>query len=134
MKQMVFGLTLTAILGIFIALILTVQGRNTRQNELSQSIDSAMKTAMEQAALDDAQISGNQEAFMAVFLESLLVQCSSDSDITVNVLELDLEKGLFSVEVKEAYLHPNGKEGTVSVTRTVILDQEAEDLKGEETL
>ena len=67
-------------------------------------------------------VSSNDE-FIADFMEALLVQINSDSSIKVNVLDVDYQKGLLSVEVIEKYKHPIGTEGQVSVKRTVIMEQ-----------
>ena len=61
--------------------------------------------------------------FIADFMEALLVQINSDCSIKVNVLDVDYQKGLLSVEVIEKYKHPIGTEGQVSVKRTVIMEQ-----------
>ncbi len=123
MSKTVKGFMLMAIAVGFIMIFLTTSGRASRSNEntnaLVTAIDDSLKNVMEQNAYEIS----NSNEFVADFVEALLMQYESDSEITVNILKQDMEKGLLSVEVNEKYKHPNGKEGTVSVQRTVIFDK-----------
>ena len=59
----------------------------------------------------------------ADFLETLAYAIDSDSDIRLKINAADTEKQLLSVSVKEEFKHPNGKDGTVSYDRTVIVNK-----------
>lgn len=116
-----FGITICAIISIVI--IMTLCGTNMRQNELNRAVDSALQDTVEnQFDIKSYSMSSNDE-FIADFMEALLVQINSDCSIKVNVLDVDYQKGLLSVEVIEKYKHPIGTEGQVSVKRTVIMEQ-----------
>lgn len=107
-----------------IIILLTSYGRSARitevENGLTEAMESSLKNVMEQKAYKI----NNSDEFIADFLETLLMQLQSESDVTVHILKQDMKKGLLSVEVIETYAHPNGETGTVSVCRTVILDRE----------
>ena len=116
-----FGITISAIISIVI--VMTLCGTNMRQNELNRAVDSALQDTVEnQFESKTYSVSSNDE-FIADFMEALLVQVNSDCSIKVNVLDVDYQKGLLSVEVIEKYKHPIGTEGQVSVKRTVIMEQ-----------
>ena len=116
-----FGITICAILSIVI--VMTLCGTDVRQNELNRAVDSALQETVEnQFDSKTYSVSSNDE-FIADFMEALLVQINSDCGIKVNVLDVDYQKGLLSVEVIEKYKHPIGTEGQVSVKRTVIMEQ-----------
>lgn len=116
-----FGITICAIISIVI--VMTLCGTNMRQNELNRAVDSALQETVEdQFDSKTYSVSSNDE-FIADFMEALLVQINSDCGIKVNVLDVDYQKGLLSVEVIEKYKHPIGTEGQVSVKRTVIMEQ-----------
>jgi len=116
-----FGITICSIISIVI--VMTLCGTNMRQNELNDSVDSALKNTVENQ-LDDMTYSVNSnDELVADFMEALLVQINSDSTIVINVLDVDYQKGLLLVEVIEKYKHPIGTEGQVSVKRTAIMDQ-----------
>ncbi|MCI9416892.1 MAG: hypothetical protein HFI82_05690 [Eubacterium sp.] len=130
MKKIAFG-TACGILAVFIFVVmLTLYGRSARQQEaamaLSQAIDSTLSNVMSE---NNYFIKENQD-FTADFLKALLIQTNSDSDLTVSILDADYELGILSVEITEKFLHPNGKEGSVSDVRTVIFDR-AKDVKSE---
>ena len=51
------------------------------------------------------------------------MQIESDSAVSIRILDLDNEKGIVSVEAVEKYRYPNGKTGTVSTAKTVIMEK-----------
>lgn len=122
MKQLIFGVTAGMLLVLFLGVVIAVQGRTLRQDETEQSLGSAIQNVMEQLAEKKNYAFSDREELIADFLEALLIQINSDSDIEVTILKCRREKGLLSVEVVETYHHPNGKEGKVSARRTMILD------------
>ena len=122
MKQVVFGVAAGMMVMILLGVMITVHGRTLRENEAEKSLEHAMHTAMEQLK-NGTYAFADREEFVADFLEALLVQINSDSDIDVHILHADEKKGLLSVEVAEHYRHPNGGEGAVSVRRTILLDK-----------
>lgn len=116
-----FGITICSIISIVI--IMTLCGTNMRQNELNRAIDSALIDTVENQ-FDETTYSVNSNAeFTADFMEALLVQINSDSTVVVNILEVDYQKGLLSVEVIEKYRHPIGTQGQIFAKRTVIMEQ-----------
>ena len=116
-----FGITICSIISIVI--IMTLCGTNMRQNELNRAVDSAIKDTVENQFDDTTYSVNSNDEFVADFMEALLVQINSDCSVVVNVLDVDYQKGLLSVEVIEKYIHPIGTEGNVSVKRTVIMEQ-----------
>lgn len=116
-----FGITICSIISIVI--VMTLCGTNMRQNELNRAVDSAIKDTVENQFDDTTYSVNSNDEFVADFMEALLVQINSDCSAVVNVLDVDYQKGLLSVEVIEKYIHPIGTEGEVSVKRTVIMEQ-----------
>lgn len=116
-----FGITVCGILSVVI--VMTLCGTNMRQNELNRAIDNALEATMKNQFNEATDSANNNEDFVEDFLDSLLIQINSNCSIVVNVLDVDYEKGLLSVEVIEKYKHPIGTEGEVSVKRTIIMEQ-----------
>jgi len=116
-----FGITICSIISIVI--VMTLCGTNIRQNELNRAVDSAIKDTVENQFDDTTYSVNSNDEFVADFMEALLVQINSDCSVVVNVLVVDYQMGLLSVEVIEKYIHPIGTEGNVSVKRTVIMEQ-----------
>lgn len=125
MKQAVFGMVSTLMMVFIFLLLMTAHGRNLRKEEadntLADAVDVAMSNLMEQKVYSIT----SKDEFVADLLQSLLVQLNSTSDVKVCILEADEKKGILSVEVTETYTHPNGRKGTVSAVRTVIMDRKA---------
>lgn len=126
MKQTAFGMVSTLVMVFVFLLLMTGHGRSLRQEEtknaLADAVDGAMSNLMEQKLYSVS----SKDEFVADLLQTLLVQLNSTSDVKICILEADEKKGILSVEVTETYTHPNGRKGTVSAVRTVILDKEAQ--------
>lgn len=116
-----FGLMVCSVVSIVI--VMTLCGISIRTNELNDAVDIALHSTVENQMDETTYSVESNEAFIADFLQVLLVQIQSDSAIEVNVLDVDYEKGLLSVEVISKYQHPFGTEGQVAVRRTVIMEQ-----------
>ncbi|MDD3139679.1 MAG: hypothetical protein PHX08_11995 [Lachnospiraceae bacterium] len=116
-----FGITICAIISIVI--VMTLCGTNMRQNELNRAVDIALQDTVENQFDSKTYSVSSNEEFIADFIEALLVQINSDCTVKINILDVDYQKGLLSVEVIEKYKHPIGTEGEVSVKRTVIMEQ-----------
>lgn len=126
MKQIVYGMICTFMLTCIFMIVMTIYGRNLRQTEADHTLAEAVDTAMEDVLKEKSYGVSNSNEFVADFLQLLLRQLNSTSDVTVSVLEADEEMGILSVEIVENFKHPNGKDGTVSKVRTVILDKPQE--------
>ncbi|MEA5008187.1 hypothetical protein [Clostridium tyrobutyricum] len=116
-----FGITICSITAIVI--VMTLWGINIRQNELNNAVNGALKETIENQFDSKTYSINSNDELVADFMEALLVQINSDSTVVVNVLDVDYQKGLLSVEVIEKYKHPIGTEGQVSVKRTAIMEQ-----------
>lgn len=126
MKQAIFGMVAMLVVLFFSLICLTIHGRNLRQKEVENSLVEALDGAMTNLMKQEIYSIDSTDTFVADLLQTLLGQINSTSDIEVNILAADREKGILSVEITETYMHPNGKSGSVSALRTVILDKTAE--------
>lgn len=121
MKNMLIAF-FAAIIGVLIILTgFTVLGRSTRQVELDNALKSSMEEAINSLMYEEGGPQ-TEEAWKAAFLQSMAVQINSASDLTVNFLEVDMEKGLLSVEAVLTWNHPIGTKGRVSSVRTAFLE------------
>lgn len=116
-----FGITLCSIL--FIVIIMTLSGTILRQNELNRAVDIAIEDTVENQFDSRSYSANSEQEFIADFMEALMVQINSKCTLKINILNVDYEKGLLSVEVVELYQHPIGTNGEVSVKRSVIMEQ-----------
>lgn len=121
------GLVLIIILTIFTGL--TIYSNNSRQNEVEEALTVAVEQALANLKIDKQYSVTNTDEFVADFVQRLVLGIDSDSNISVNILAVDIEKGLLDVEIVETYRQPNGSDGTASYRKTVILDEVYEDTK-----
>lgn len=126
MKNLIIGAASFVIALLLIMTVYTFQGREARNEEIHDGLSNALSAAGEQMKEQGAYES--DEAFETAFIQSLMQQLDSSSNVEVTVLKADSEKGIISAEVTETYEHPNGKEGKTSCKRTLILDREDESL------
>lgn len=127
MKKIAFGIACGLFALFTLAVMLTLYGREARQEETNAALSQAARVALSGAMSRASNEVKNEDEFTADFLKAFLVQANSDSDIRVSVLDADIRLGLLSVEITENFKHPNGKTGSVSNVRTVIFDREEEE-------
>ena len=122
MKNIVLVIT-TAMLGVITLLIvLTIYGRMNRSMELKSSLPSVMEETVESLIQNQDETMESDEEVLKRFTNELLLCLETQSDVMIDILQFDREKGILSVRVTEIFGHPNGKKGTVSCERTVISD------------
>ena len=130
MKNIIIGAASFVIALLLIMTVYTLQGRESRSEEIHDGITNAMTAAGEQMKENGSY--GSDEEFSAAFIENLMQQMDAASNVEVSILKADSEKGILSAEVTQTYQHPNGKEGKVSCMRTLVLDREDETLRQEQ--
>ena len=123
MKNAIIACVLILLFIISALIMLTVYNQNTRQNELEDSLSAAVEQTLENLKIKKNYSIDNTDEFIADFLENLLVSIESDSDIKVEILSVDIEKGLLDVCVTETYRQPNGSMKDIRCRKTVILEE-----------
>ena len=129
MKKIAYGFILFSIFFLVIAISLSLYGRNVRTSEMSDSLAAAVEQSLDNVMSKCDYDIGNKEQFVADFTESLMLQIDSKSQITVNIIKADTEKGLLSLEIIEKFTYPNGNIGSISYNKTAIFDTKS-NLKG----
>ena len=95
--------------------------------ELKSNLPSAAEETAENLLTKKYNVTDKNQ-LEADFLETLADTLDSDSDIRLKINAADTEKQLLSVSVNEEFKHPNGKDGTVSYDRTVIVNKLKEEV------
>lgn len=119
-KVLITALSILIVL-IFMVTYYTLHGRDIRQTELNNAMTSSMENAMEMLLAKEG-VPETEEVWITMFLQSLAIQIDSASELTVRILEADMQKGILSVEAVLLFSHPLGNRGSVSCYRTVILE------------
>ena len=122
MKNIVTIISCTLIGAITLAIVMSVSGRMNRSMEVKSNLPSAVEETVENLSLKKYSIADIEE-YLADFTATLSDFIDTDSELTVSVAGADIERGILSVKVTETFVHPNGRTGTVSCERTVLLEQ-----------
>ena len=122
MKKVLVAMISAVIIIIIIMTGFTIHGRGLRKTELSNALESSMQRAMNLLLIEEGGPKTEDE-WKSMFLQSLVLQIESTSDLKVTFLEVDMEKGILSVEATLTWKHPIGTNGSVSETRTVIIEE-----------
>ena len=130
MKNIVLVIT-SAIIGVLtLAIVMTVGGREVRSMDINSNLPAAVEQTVANLAERKYTIADRNE-YLADFMEDLAAGLDTDSDIKVEITNVDLERKMMGVKVTETFDHPNGRQGSVTCERIVILDP-AESVKDPE--
>ena len=120
MKNIILGL-----IGIFISLYTLLIGLNilfvqTQKNELEKQVSRIVKNTLEN------EYQKGEDSFVEQMLEQELVEVLSTerSRLEIEVQGIDLEKGFLSVKVTKHVEMLNGREKTIMVEKTAIMERD----------
>ena len=129
-----------AVIGFFLVIILifsgvaiqTAEDKTTRKNELDNSLGAAMEQSMKILTVNPVyhiEKEDGSDELAADFIQGFLLKTTSNSDYTIEILDIDVEKGLLDVRAEETYKQVIGH-GKISCRKTVILEDlvEKEDI------
>lgn len=123
MKHVGMALILFMSIVLTMASVMAVNNRSFRDNEMQNALDVAIENTLDNLRTDRVYEIEDWNVFVTDFLEDLLYQIGSDSEVSVAVKEADIENGLLSIEVTMHFTYGNGNDGHVSAERTVMLEQ-----------
>lgn len=127
MKGVVTAAVITIALVLTVVIILTINNYQTRKNEVQEALAVSLDQAMESLKLSETSYTPeNYQDFISDLLQQIILQINSDSDIKINVLNLDLDHGIIDVEVVEYYKWANMKK-EIAERRTVVLEEYSKD-------
>lgn len=113
---------------ITIVSVMASGGRSNREMELADNLPAAVEETVSDLMEEKNYDITSENEMIADMVEDLSRKLDSNSDITVNIENIDVAKGLMSIKVVASYQHPNGKEGSVSCERTVVFNKLQDDL------
>lgn len=112
---------------ITIVSVMASGGRSNREMELADNLPAAVEETVSELMEEKNYDITSENEMIADMAEDLSRKLDSNSDITVNIENIDVAKGLMSIKVVASYQHPNGKEGSVSCERTVVFNKLQDD-------
>ena len=112
---------------ITIVSVMASGGRSNREMELADNLPAAVEETVSELMEEKNYDITSENEMIADMVEDLSGKLDSNSDITVNIENIDVAKGLMSIKVVASYQHPHGKEGSVSCERTVVFHKLQDD-------
>lgn len=128
MKQIAVLFSVFFLSVIAIVSVMASGGRSNREMELADNLPAAVEETVSDLMEEKNYDITSENEMIADMVEDLSRKLDSNSDITVNIENIDVAKGLMSIKVVASYQHPNGKEGSVSCERTVVFNKLQDDL------
>lgn len=123
MKQAVLGTVVLSITLIVASILFSLDSRSIRQQEIENALEEALKSCAESIWVNSTYAAQTENEFAADLIQTITTQIESDSAVSIRILDLDNEKGIVSAEAVLKYNYPNGKTGTVSTVKTVIMEK-----------
>lgn len=123
MKHTVYGIALAFVAILIIAAVMTVSGRDVRENEMDKALNTAVEQSLDQLKEEGGYDVADYRELIADFNQALLLHISSDSSIKVDVLTADLDRGALDVQITEIYKTTSGQTKQSSCRKTVILEE-----------
>ena len=119
MRYILYGTTCFLLCIFFLQLILCVDARSAREDELKLAVRSAMKSTLAAVMEDRVENEQDMKEYFQSHLEELI---TSTSDTKIRFLEAQPEKGILSVRVEESFRYPLGKKGSLTEKQTAVID------------
>lgn len=123
MKQAVLGTVVLSITLIVASILFSLDSRSIRQQEIENALEEALKSCAESIWVNSTYAAQTENEFAADLIQTITTQIESDSAVSIRILDLDNEKGIVSAEAVLKYKYQNGKTGTVSTVKTVIMEK-----------
>lgn len=123
MKQAVLETVVLSITLIVASILFSLDSRSIRQQEIENALEEALKSCAESIWVNSTYAAQTENEFAADLIQTITTQIESDSAVSIRILDLDNEKGIVSAEAVLKYKYPNGKTGTVSTVKTVIMEK-----------
>lgn len=123
MKSIILTIVSTILGVLTLMIVMTVSGRENRSTEIKSSLPSVVEETVSNMEASQKYSINDTNEFLADLVSSLSVRLDSNSGIAVNILKCDKDSGILSVRVTESFTHPNGKPGTVTCDRNVVLNK-----------
>lgn len=123
MKNVVLILNGMVLLLLSLIMLMAIYGKMNHSMELQSNLSSVMEEQINEMMLNEEYSITNTQEFLEDFIGNLVVALDGKYDLTVEILQADIEKGILSVRVTAEFFYLNGERGTTVCERTVIFEQ-----------
>lgn len=128
MKNVILGVVSCLLIIYTTMLTLSVYSVYARKNEVDRCLSSALKSAIDRYYMPTVYEPGTvplpDDEIEFELVNDIEDRLNSDSEVDTQIYVCDMEKGIISAQVEEAFRLPMGLEKTISCTKTIIVDRE----------
>ena len=131
MKNAIIGMTFMWVFLLGALSLLSMSEQSIRRIYLEQTLTAVMEDAMLKEQMLRSQETEDREQmeeelrkvnFMNRFFICLEEKMGGKQQLNINLIGLDLDKGIMSVVVESIFQYPTGERGKIEVYRTIILE------------
>jgi uncharacterized repeat protein (TIGR02543 family) len=123
MKNIIIGIS-TIFLGIILTFtVMSVNASMTVKNDATNALADSVEESVENCMEDKSYSIASKDEFVSDLVQNLSVGVENTSDLKVDIVKADKEKGIMSIRVESTFLYPNGSKGTATTKKTVIFEQ-----------
>lgn len=106
MKNVVYAVVLTVMGIIILLIILTTTITTNRQIEIDNSLKQAVEGSIERCVTTRSYSLDDNRQFVADLIRQLSNAIENDSDLTLDIMEADKDKGYLAIRVTQTYNTP----------------------------
>ena len=103
MKNVVLILNGMVLLLLSLIILMAIYGRMNHSMELQSNLSSVMEEQINEMMLNEEYSITNTQEFLTDFIGNLVVALDGKYDLTIDVLQVDMEKGILAVRVTGCY-------------------------------
>lgn len=129
MKNVAIGVCSVILTFLLVLIIMSTNAKTVRKTEIENALSDAIETALKLTKEDVAYAPQSNDELIADFKEAFFMQIESSTNIQINILAVDYQKGILFVEAIGTFKYPNGQEGSVAVVKKGIVDSYEENTK-----
>lgn len=118
MKYTILGMSMFSIAIGFFVLLFSMQTKAIKQEQLSVAVSQAMQNALE-TGMEEGY---TPERCVDTFLDLLESELGDKGQVMAQIYYVDVEKGIFRVNVSLEFSYLAGRKNTVETERTLIYD------------
>ncbi len=123
MKNVIYGVAIILLGVIVVTTILTITGVMNREIEIEDALQEAVENSVEACTSRHDYSLDNNNQFIADLIVELSNAVENDSDIKIDVMGVDKNKGYLAIRVSEYYTTPIGIHKVAMCETTAFLDK-----------
>lgn len=122
MKNAVLMFTGGITLVVTLMIMTSVYEQMNYRMEIASNLSSVMEEQMTELMINEKYTVEDEQEFLIDFVQHFIKVLDGKYNLSVDILQLDMEKGLMAVRVTADFLYVNGKPGSVVCERMILFE------------